>query len=67
MNSNKNENGGNCALLEAKDQAEFLSREIDTYVFIMMKDNDFEVTINCEDVVHENLLLLYYAGEEVLY
>jgi hypothetical protein len=61
---------GNCVLVDAVELAESLSRNVDDYVFVLRKEgreDDFKVTMNCEDVTDENLLLLYYAGEEIWY
>jgi hypothetical protein len=60
---------GNCALADAKERAESLSREIDDYVFVLREDlkDEYIVSIINSDVDDRNLLLLFYAGEEIYY
>jgi hypothetical protein len=53
--------------LDAKVRAELLSREIDDYVFILSREDDFEVSIISSDIDDRNLLLLFYAGEAIYY
>jgi hypothetical protein len=60
---------GNCALVDAKERAESLSREIDDYVLVLKDDSkeEFIVSVINSDMDDRNLLLLYYAGEEIYY
>jgi hypothetical protein len=60
---------GNCALADAKERAESLSREIDDYVVVLREDvkDEYIVSVINSDMDDRNLLLLYYAGEEIYY
>jgi hypothetical protein len=60
---------GNCALADAKERAESLSREIDDYVLVLKDDSkeEFIVSVINSDLDDRNLFLLYYAGEEIYY
>jgi hypothetical protein len=68
MDSN-NVMNGNCALADATERAVELSRMIDDYVFVLKRDDkdDFEISIINGDFDDRNLLLLFYAGEELYY
>jgi hypothetical protein len=61
--------GSNCALADAKERAESLSREIDDYVLVLKEDakDEYIVSVNSIDIDDRNLLLLYFAGEEIYY
>jgi hypothetical protein len=61
--------GIDCALADAKERAESWSLEVDDYVFVLRDDSkeEFIVSIINSDIDDRNLLLLYYAGEEIYY
>jgi hypothetical protein len=60
---------GNCALADATERAVELSRMVDDYVFVLQREDkdDFEVSFISSDIDDRNLLLLFYAGEELYY